>query len=155
MAFNWRELIEKVEPEIRELVEKSGYRFVDLVVRSAGRTPILSVIIHKEPSVTIGDCERMSRRIEVLLDSMDLIPVHYILEVSSPGLDRNIRRDFEYDVFKGRIARIVFVDNEGKTRTVEAELVGRDGDELVVKMGDSYYRIPLSHIRKATLIPQI
>ncbi len=153
--MQWAELIEKIEPEVRQIVEDAGYMFVDMTHRREGRSSILSVVIHKDPSVNLKDCEKISRRIELFLDSLDVIPGRYILEVTSPGLDRKIRRDFEYDIFKGRLARITFVDEEGKTRSVEATLVAVQDDQLVVSKGEEYFRIPLSSIRKAVLIPQI
>ncbi|NOZ91722.1 ribosome maturation factor [bacterium 3DAC] len=153
--MNWADVIEKIEPEIKQIVEDAGYMFVDLVHRREGRSSILSVVIHKDPSVSLKDCEKVSRRVELFLDSVDIIPQRYILEVTSPGLDRKIRRDFEYDIFKGRIARITFIDDEGKVRTTEATLVGIQDEELVVEKDGSLYRIPLSSIKKAVLIPQI
>ncbi len=153
--MNWADVIEKIEPEIKQIVEDAGYMFVDLVHRREGRSSILSVVIHKDPSVSLKDCEKVSRRVELFLDSVDIIPQRYILEVTSPGLDRKIRRDFEYDIFKGRLARITFVDDEDKVRTTEATLVGIQDEELVVEKDGSLYRIPLSSIKKAVLIPQI
>ncbi len=153
--MQWSEVIEKIEPEIKQIVEEAGYIFVDLVHRREGRSSILSVVIHKDPSVSLKDCEKVSRRVELFLDSVDIIPQRYILEVTSPGLDRKIRRDFEYDIFKGRLARITFSDKQGNVHTTEAVLVGIQDDELVVEKDGKHYRIPLSSIKKAVLIPQI
>ncbi len=153
--MQWSEVIEKIEPEIKQIVEEAGYIFVDLVHRREGRSSILSVVIHKDPSVSLKDCEKVSRRVELFLDSVDIIPQRYILEVTSPGLDRKIRRDFEYDIFKGRLARITFSDEQGNVHTAEAVLVGIQDDELVVEKDGKHYRIPLSSIKKAVLIPQI
>jgi len=153
--MNWADIVREIEPEIKQIVEDAGYIFVDLVHRREGRSSILSVVIHKEPSVSLKDCEKVSRRVELFLDSVDIIPQRYILEVTSPGLDRTIRRDFEYDIFKGRLAKITFLDDSGKVHTTEAVLVGIQDEELVVEKEGKVFRIPLESIKKAVLIPQL
>ncbi len=75
-----------------------------------GRRSLVRVVIDKEGGVTIADCEKMSRTLEALLDVEDPIPGAYMLEVGSPGLDRPLetQRDFERNV--GKLARIVTAD---------------------------------------------
>ncbi|HSW64525.1 MAG TPA: ribosome maturation factor RimP [Dissulfurispiraceae bacterium] len=72
-----------------------------------GRRSLVRIVIDKDGGVTISDCEKMSRALEALLDVEDPIPGAYMIEVGSPGLDRPLatQRDFEKSV--GKLARIV------------------------------------------------
>lgn len=122
--------------------DMEGLEVVSVDLLGSGRRLLLRVFVDKTGGVTVGDCERMSRSLEALLDVEDPISGSYVLEVSSPGLDRPLvsQRDFEKNI--GRLARIVtsekidgqsfFVGRiadagEGWVRlTIEAKGGGRD-----------------------------
>ena len=80
------ELIRLLEPAINAL----GYELVDLDLR-VGRGGLLRLFIDKDPAVALRDCEYVSQQIGDLLDVQDPISGDYVLEVSSPGLDRPLR----------------------------------------------------------------
>lgn len=66
----------------------------------------MRIFIDKEGGVTLNDCEKVSRQISQLLDAEDVIPHAYVLEVSSPGLDRPLKRFEDYIRYKGRPVRV-------------------------------------------------
>ena len=75
--------------------------------------------------MTLADCEHVSRQVSALLDVLDFGTGRYVLEVSSPGLDRQLYKPRDYDRFAGRLARVTFQDPEtGKKKTVVARLQG-------------------------------
>ena len=85
-AIRKQRLLELLEPPLEAL----GYELVDLDVR-VGRRGLLRVFIDKENGVNLADCELVSRQLSAFLDVEDPLPGQYVLEVSSPGLDRPLR----------------------------------------------------------------
>jgi ribosome maturation factor RimP len=101
----------------------------------------------------VGDCEEISKRISALLDVEDIIPVSYMLEVSSPGLTRELTKAEHFSFFKGRLVRVVLREPIQNRR----ELIGRiedvKDDVLVLKDKgtEELLHIPLSMIARANL----
>lgn len=82
-----------VEELLRPFIEGLGYRIWDVEFRKVGADPTLTVTIDSDEGINIDDCEKVHRGIDPLLDEADPIDVPYILEVSSPGIERDIRTD--------------------------------------------------------------
>ena len=105
-----------------------------------------------EDSVSVEDCAHVSRDVSAILDVEDVVPTAYTLEVSSPGLDRPLRRADDYRRFAGRRAKIVMrekVDGQGFFRGV---LAGVDGNDVLIDGEDGRsHRVPLAVIKKANL----
>lgn len=112
--------------------EDEGLELVSADLLGSGKRQVLRVTVDKESGVTVGDCERMSRSIEALLDVEDPIKGSYVLEVSSPGLDRPLtgRKDFEKNI--GKLARVVTTEKIDNQTFV----VGR-----IVDVGDGWIRL--------------
>lgn len=93
-------------PQILDLAtpvaEDLGLQIVDIVFHTNHRPPVLRVDVRNPQQDTgLQDCEHMSRALEPVLDQADLIPDTYVLEVSSPGVSRNLTTEREFTVFKG------------------------------------------------------
>ena len=82
-----------VEALLTPMIEEMGYRVWDVEFRKVGADPTLTVTIDADEGISIEDCERVHRAIDPVLDETDPIEVAYILEVSSPGIERDIRTD--------------------------------------------------------------
>ena len=108
------------------------------------------------PKITHGDCERVSQQLSVILDVEDLIPgPPYILEVSSPGMDRALRKPADFHRFNGRLARITTTELVEQSKSFEGRLVGfADGKVRVRLLGkqERVVELPLQLIRKANLV---
>ena len=145
---------------IAERVARShGLEIWDIVTRRETTGQIVRVFIDRpgpaatpEESVSIEDCEQVSREIGTILDVEDPLPSAYTLEVSSPGLDRPLRGEQDYRRFAGRLAKIVVseaVDNqkafEGRLRGVEDRTVLLEGPK------GRMHRLPLQLITRARL----
>jgi len=140
-----------LEDQISKIVVSKGFYFIDLEERVEKGAHIISVVVHREPSVTIGDCEKLTRAILPLLESLPWYGDNEHLEVTSPGLDRALKREWEYEIFKGRIIDISF-ERDGKTQTVRAKLMGRENDKVVIEYEGNYFRIPFDQVKKAKLV---
>ena len=105
-----------------------------------------------EDCVSVDDCARVSRDLSAILDVEDVVPTAYTLEVSSPGLDRPLRRPDDYRRFAGRTAKIVMrqrVDGQGFFR---GKLGGLDGTDVLIEADDrKTHRVPLDVITRANL----
>lgn len=84
---------EKVESLIKEKVKELGYELYDVQYAKEGKDYFLRVFIDKENGIDLNDCEKVSNEINPLLDEKDFIKEMYFLEVSSPGIERILRKE--------------------------------------------------------------
>jgi ribosome maturation factor RimP len=107
-------------------------------------------------AISHADCERVSRQLSVILDVEDLIPgPGYILEISSPGLDRELKKPADFERFKGRLAKISTTEPVGDAKFFEGRLAGFVEGKVRMELKGREARIvelPLAGIRKANLV---
>ena len=105
-----------------------------------------------EESVSVDDCANVSRDLSAILDVEDVVPTAYTLEVSSPGLDRPLRRADDYSRFSGRRARVVMREKVDGQTFFLGRLAGLDGDTILID-GDDHkrHRLPLGAVTRAKL----
>lgn len=113
-------VIEYLKPIILEY----NYELVDVEYVKEGATWFLRIYIDKDGGITIEDCEKTSKAIEVVLDEKDPIKIPYILEVSSPGLDRPLKKEEDFERFKGRIVDIKLFKAVNNQKEYQGELQG-------------------------------
>jgi ribosome maturation factor RimP len=141
---------------IREAAERVassvGVEIVD-VEWKVGALRLLRVYIDKPGGITHGDCQRVSEQLGVVLDVEDLIPgPRYVLEVSSPGLDRKLRNPAEFERFAGRLARISLNEPVEDSKYFEGRLAGVSEGMVRLEVDGRVVLLPLSMIRKANLV---
>lgn len=114
--------IAELTPEIEQIAQAVGCELVHTELKGG----VLRIFIDRpEGGVTLADCEQVSRQVSALLDVLDFGPGRYVLEVSSPGLDRQLYRPRDYDRFAGSLVRVTYEDpGTGKKRTDVARLQG-------------------------------
>ena len=103
------------------------------------------------------DCERVSQQLSVILDVEELIPgaQGYVLEVSSPGLDRELKKAADFERFAGRLAKISTVETVGDAKFFEGRLAGLADGKVRMELSGKNARVvelPLEMIRKANLV---
>lgn len=155
-----------IERELGSRVEDLGYELVDVRWGGSARRPQLKVRVDRPDSqpgegVTVQDCASVSRALEAWLDESGRVPERYVLEVSSPGVERPLVRERDYQRFHGQ--RIAVKGHDvlaGRARRLEGDLVGYEpegGDEGMVclRLEDgSEVRIGRSEIAAANLVFQ-
>jgi ribosome maturation factor RimP len=108
------------------------------------------------PKISHSDCQRVSQQLSVILDVEELIPgPAYVLEVSSPGMDRALRKPEEYERFRGRLAKITTSEPVGDAKFFEGRLAGFEGGKVRMELKGKAARtveIPIEMIRKANLV---
>jgi len=119
----------------------------------AGAGPMAGNVDQTTGKVGLDDCERVSRDVSAALDVADVVPHAYQLEVSSPGLDRPLRREVDFARFVGESARIRLIDGvEGRRNFLGTLRAARDGRVEIACDGRSY-TLPIDDIQKANLVP--
>ncbi len=144
------DIVERVKELVAPILEKLGLKLVDIEFIKEGK-PILRVYIYDPNGTTIEQCEIVSRKLGRLLDDEDLIPYSYILEISSPGLNRKIKNKEEYEIFKGRNIKIVVKEPIDKKNVFTGVLEGLEEDNVLIKNNDETIKINLGNISKARL----
>jgi ribosome maturation factor RimP len=100
----------QAEQQIREIADRvaasEGMEIVDIEYRGGGNRHKLCVYIDKPGGITHADCELISKQVGTIVDVEDLVPGSYVLEVSSPGLDRKLLKPKDYERFLGRKAKV-------------------------------------------------
>lgn len=144
-----------LETQFRSTVENMGYELVDVEFVRAGRQPLLRIYVDSPRGITVDDCAAVSRQIGAWLDVEDIIAGAYRLEVSSPGLDRPLKRAEDFERFSGReISLRLHLPLEGQRR-FQGELLGFEQGAVLLKVDQDVRRFPLSEIAKARLVPEL
>lgn len=138
--------------ELEGVAESHGCELVHAEFRGG----VLRVILDHPAGVTLEHCEQVSRDASALLDAVGFGGGRYLLEVSSPGLDRQLYRPKDYERFVGRALKVTFRDEAGLKRTVAGRLEGFDpaggGTAAVLDLeAERVLAIPLERIQRAKL----
>lgn len=131
-----------------------GLELVDVSFVKEHGTYFLRVFIDKEGGVFLDDCERLSELLGARLDEIDPIPGSYNLEVSSPGLDRPLKKRSDFERFCGRAVRLkTYAPVEGR-KNWTGVLLGLDGDDVRIDVDGREYALPLKMVARANLVPE-
>ena len=125
---------------VRELAEpiaeKLGLEIWDVRFLKEGTDWFLRVFIDKEGGVNINDCENMSRALDAPLDELDPIEQSYCLEVSSPGIERDLTRPEHFEKFIGADIKVKFIRPVDGKREYCGVLESSDGNSIVLRLED-------------------
>jgi len=145
-------IIEIIEPVINDL----GVELVEVELNKMKGKALLRVYIDKEEGIAIADCESVSREIEGILDVEDPIPYSYVLEVSSPGLDRPLRALKDFKKYEGHMVRVVTHEYIDKQASFVGTLEAAEDDKIVLVLPkDKKITIPYDNISRARLEVEI
>lgn len=146
------EVAEKVEFLLRGAIKEQGMELVYVQYLTQQRSPLLRVYIDKPGGITLEDCQTVSRQASVLLDVEDMISDRYVLEVSSPGLDRPLFRVEDYLRFSGREVRLVTREKIDSRRRFTGFIEELHDGVVLLSCQDKTYQIPFGMIAKANLV---
>jgi ribosome maturation factor RimP len=153
------QLVEKIEKLVQPLLDELNCELVDLEYQREQRGWVLRFFLDKPGGINLDDCAMASREISSLLDVENIISTAYSLEVSSPGIERPLKKAQDFKRFTGQLAKIktlnaIDPDGTGKNKkTFVGTLSGVEGDDLLLllKQQTDAIRIPLLQIDKANL----
>jgi len=145
-------VVEQVEPEVERTLRDFGYELVHMKFGGPGGNQTLSVYIDKPGGVTTNDCQYMAERLSVVLDLLDPIRGSYHLLVSSPGVERPLTRDSDFERFVGQQAAVTHRDAEGKRATVRGRLQGVQDGRVLLQVGEQTESVPAEEVEQAHLV---
>ena len=149
MAYN------KTEKEVLSLLspiaENESVEIWDVTFQKEGPDYVLRVYLDKEGGISIDDCERVSRALDVVLDEKDPISQAYMLEVSSAGLDRAIKYDFHFEKCMGKNVDVKLFAPINKVREFTAKLTGFKDNIVSLNWDGEETEIPMDKISQLRL----
>jgi ribosome maturation factor RimP len=145
------ELARLLEPT----VERLGYELSDLELRIGGRDGVVRVFIDRPEGVGLADCEAVSRQLSAVLDAEDPVPGHYVLEVSSPGLDRKLTKPAHFQRFLDRDVRVKVRFPVDGRRNFRGKLTAASDENIEVEVDGQSHSLPMATIESARLIPSL
>ena len=144
---------ERVEQIAVSVTSKAGIEFVHCEIAGSKRNPIVRLIIDKPGGVTLEDCAQVSRDVESVLDKDDFIPTAYVLEVSSPGIERELFKLADFEKFTGHEARVKVRQPIGGQRNFAGKIETVIGNDIEFEDRTSgRVRIPFDSIARANLL---
>jgi ribosome maturation factor RimP len=163
--------LERVREIAERVASSSGVEIVDVEFRGGGKSRMLRITIDKAAGVTHEDCANVSREVGTILDVEDAVPGSYLLEVSSPGLDRKLSRPDEFERFVGSLVRVTVREPINGNHHVEGRISSAGEGRITLVFEDRQAKgkarrqpaageaprveIELANIEKANLVPEI
>ncbi|MHB8764708.1 MAG: ribosome maturation factor RimP [Deferrisomatales bacterium] len=147
-----------VESLLEPVISALGYELVDAQVGLVGRRVVIRLLVDRPGGITLGECAELSREVGPHLDVADLLHGSYALEVSSPGIQRPVKRAADFERFRGERVLIRTHELVDGRKTFRGENLGLDTDgNLVVDDRETRRRhtVLLTNIREAHLDPEI
>ena len=151
------EQLARVEALALPIVSSLGMELVELEFRREGRSMMLRLYLDKPGGITLDDCAAVSRELSETLDVEDVVSERYTLEVSSPGLNRPLRKPADFARYAGRLVKVrtaeLWADEAGNRRkTFLGELQGLEEGCVRLRLKEGQLAvIPLEKIAKANL----
>jgi ribosome maturation factor RimP len=145
-------IIEKVSGLVNPILEEGDYELVDVVFLTEHGRWVLRLYVDKEGGVTLDDCVALSREIGDLLDVEDMIEQEYVLEVSSPGLDRPLTREKDFIRFTGEKIKVKLSEPMKGRRKFVGLLKQVEGGAIHLDVDGAPVEIPLDAVQKANLV---
>jgi ribosome maturation factor RimP len=143
--------------QLAEAVAKDNFlELFDLVIRSQGKKLVVTVVIDKKlGKITVEECAKVSLDLEKRLDELDAIGPSYLLEVSSPGMDRVLRHIEDCRRFQGRLAQFIFEQPVEGLTTFRGRLGEVKEESVEVVDGKRVVWVPFNAVKRAHLVVEI
>jgi len=146
-----RELINSLWGLIEPVLEPDGIELVEVEFRPEGGRWVLRLYIDSPMGVTLDDCEFVSRQVGALLDIKDPIEKPYTLEVSSPGINRVLRKEKDFNLFAGSPVRLKTRRKVAGRRNFQGILKGMENSKIVIDVDGDRMEISPEDLEKARL----
>ncbi len=152
--FAASDVADRAELALAPLVAEAGFELLMCTWTGAARRPALQVYIERSDGESVGiqDCVDVHHAISDFLDAEDLIPVAYDLQVSSPGLERPLKRAEHFAAQLGKLVRVRTWEPIGQRRNWKGTVSAVDDDIVTVRVDGADHRIPLPAIERANLV---
>jgi len=147
-------LSEKIENLIAPVADELGYELVRVQMQGGARRATLQIMAERRDraAMLVEDCARLSRAISTVLDEADPITEEYMLEVSSPGIDRPLMKRADYERFMGHDVKLEMNAPVDGRKRFQGAMTAIEGDNLLLAGETGSASLPLAQIKTAKLI---
>jgi ribosome maturation factor RimP len=149
--LKFENLRQEVRQVVEPILESQGLELVDLEYQRESQGWVLRIYLDREGGVSLEDCAGISHEVGAVLEVKDLIPSSYILEVSSPGLTRPLKKPEDFNKFRNQMVKIKLYEPFDGRKNFKGTLLGLEGDRVRVEVEQQVYELPLQRIAKANL----
>ena len=144
---------EKVESLIKKRVEDIGYELYDVIYLKERKNYILRIVIDKPEGITLEDCEKVNNEITDMIDEANYIKEQYFFEVSSPGLERVLRKEWQLKKYIGEEVEIrLFKKDENNFKQYDGILKSVENEYLEIEQEEKIYKIDRKNISQVKTI---
>lgn len=150
--MNKKDIITETERMVSPIIEQYEFELVDVEYVKEGSQYYLRVYADKQGGITINDLELISRALEKKLDAIDLVKEKYILEVSSPGLDRKLKKDKDFERYQGSEVDLKLYKNQNGSKDFQGILLDYDKDQIKLEIDGqavAFDRKDISYVKLA------
>lgn len=126
------DIIDKVKPIVCDILRGNKIELIDMTYRRRGRDNVLSIFADTDSGITLDECAKMNEVIGAALDKEDIIEGSYLLEVSSPGLDRPLKTKADFMKEKGKKIRVHTHVSIGNKKEFTGRLDGVDEENILI-----------------------
>jgi len=144
-----REIPDRIKDLIAPYLEANGIELVEIIYRREQPGMVLRLLVDTPEGVKIADCEALNNYLSEALDQNDVIGEHFVLEVSSPGLDRPMKTDRDFERNLGKEIEVTTYEPIDGRKTHEGFFVGMDREKIVIRANDVSTVIPKRSIAVA------
>ncbi len=145
--------LEKIRAIAERVAASERLALIDVELKGSSGNPLLRIYIDRPGGISHADCQLVSERVSAILDVEAPFPGSYLLEVSSPGLDRKLVKASDYLHFVGRLARLVLREPVANEKVFVGRLAGLEAGRVKLDLGEGVVsEFDLSNIAKAKLV---
>jgi ribosome maturation factor RimP len=145
--------LSQLEPIIAPAVEAAGYKLVRLRLMGGERKTLQVMAERADGTMNVEDCARLSRALSAFLEREDPIEGEYVLEVSSPGIDRPLTRLIDFARWAGHEAKIELkVPDAAGRKRFKGQVLGLDGNDIVLEVEGARLSFPHANVAEAKLV---
>ena len=146
--------IENIEILMAPTVEALGCRIWGVELQGGFKNNLKVVVyIDSEKGISVDDCAVVSEHVSDILDMEELVPSPYVLEVSSPGMDRLLFSETHYNMYLGELVEVKLIRKFEGQRNFEGLLKGNEAGCVVIEVRDEEYLFPIEDIDKIRIVP--
>jgi len=143
--------IEKIEALVARVAQEEMVEVFDLAVAREGPRTVVRVFLDREGGISLGECESFSRKMSAALDVSDPMPGPYVLEVSSPGLNRRLIKPAHFAAVAGKRIKVSLLEPVEGSRNYAGTLLRADEEGIDLERDGKTFRFTYGSVRKANL----
>jgi len=144
------------EEKLRELVasqtHEEGLVFVDLKLARHKGSVVVRIFADRKGGITVGECASLSRRLGLAIDKEQVFAGKYTLEVSSPGLDRPLKSETDFELRVGEMIRLYYSDDDGNPKEITGKLESFGDGMIVIATDDGRIDVNIDKVSKGQII---